>query len=145
MKIVIIGCGRTKLTEQAAARDLYTGNLFCARRQYAEQSKCRWWIVSAHHGLVHPITYLSPYDVELRDLKPIDRAAWALQVVACLLDNLEDDTKPSQIAAELHMGADYAEPLLRVLRAIGARDSVWPLKGMAIGEQLAWYKRRAEA
>jgi hypothetical protein len=137
-RLILIGCGKTKANEACGARDLYTGSLFSARRAYAERTGCPWWIVSAKHGLVAPDDWLSPYDMTIADLKPVDRAAWALAVVASILDNLGDDTELRRVVVELHMGAAYADPLMGVILAVGMTHS-WPVQSMGIGEQRAWY------
>lgn len=141
-RIVLIGCGKTKRAEKSAARDLYTGSLFRARRDYAEATGDRWYVVSARFGLVPPDAVVLPYDTTLADLCEPDRAAWALGVVSALLDGLPDDAKLGDITLELHAGAAYAKPLIAVARAVGLTAS-WPVQGLGIGEQLALYARAA--
>jgi hypothetical protein len=144
-RIVLIGCGQRKRSERAPARELYTGPLFADRLAYADASRRPFWIVSARHGLIAPGVVLEPYDLTVRDLSPVDAAAWSLGVVRALLDELSDTCDLSRLTVELHMGADYAEPLRQILPAIGINYS-WPVRGLSQGEQRAWYaaqRRRA--
>lgn len=136
--IVIIGCGKAKLATKAPARDLYTGSLFATRRRYAESRASLWFVVSAKHGLLSPDEVISPYDQVLSDLLEVDRAAWAVGVVGQLLDELDDHVRLRDVAVEIHSGTDYADPLHDVMVAVGMRP-VLPLRGLGIGEQLAWY------
>lgn len=143
-RILLIGCGKSKAAEECAAADLYTGNLFAARRAYAERAGHPWWIVSAGHGLVDPDQLLRPYEARLAGEPEVERAAWALTVAHQLLDEFEDDVRLREVVVELHAGADYAEPLRYVLAAIGV-EVVCPVEGLGIGEQLAWYREALAA
>lgn len=142
--IGLVGCGSAKLRRPAPARDLYTGALFRKSRAYVEATCERWFVLSAKHGLVYPEQVLEPYDVRLGRVLPREpeRSAqpiwqWA-QMVA------------DQLAVAL---ADTPVPVLTVLageqyRTILRRCS-WeasePMKGLGIGEQLAWLNRELAA
>lgn len=143
-KIIWIGCGKAKAVVPCAAAELYTGSLFRVRCMYAEQSGWPWWIVSAKYGLLAPDVPVSPYDLRLRDLPEVDRAAWYLGTVGMLLDEMNDTTRLREVHVELHIGADYAERLSEVLLAAGLNYS-WPLKGFSQGEQMRWYKQKRES
>ena len=134
----LIGCGKKKRAERVAARDLYTGPLFRARREYAEATGAPWYVVSAKYGLLSPDQGVGPYDLTIKDLCEPDRAAWALCTIRAVLDDLTDDTHLREVILEVHAGADYAEPLVEVARAAGFSTD-WPVQGLGIGEQRAWY------
>jgi hypothetical protein len=138
-RIVLIGCGKSKAAAKAPARLLYTGPLFCDRRHYAEASGCRWFVVSALYGILEPDDVRAPYDRTVSHLSPIDRAAWAIGTAAGLIDKLDDNANPRGIVVELHLGAEYAEPLRDVLIAAGF-NTAWPVRHLGIGEQRAWYR-----
>lgn len=144
MRVLLTGCGKAKAPGPTWAELLYTGSLARARASYARASGLRWWILSAKLGLLDPNQFVAPYDQTLSDLAPIDRSAWALGVAQALLDELEDDDDPRELVVEIHAGAAYVKQLGPVLEAIGARVEL-PLKGLGIGEQLAWYKQQREA
>lgn len=139
-RLVIVGCGKGKNPSDAAAQDIYTGNLFRARRAYAEASGAPWLIASARYGLLHPERWIAPYDLTIRQLCAPDRAAWALTCVLDVVSGLPDISSPRGITVELHMGADYAEVLRDTLKAVGFGVD-WTTQGKGIGEQLALYKR----
>ncbi len=156
--IVLIGCGKAKRRQGTEAADLYTGALFTDRLAYAEARALEEerWIVSAKHGLVGFEEWVEPYDLTIDDLDPVARAAFYPAVVISLLEALWPDTgdagagtyhgvRIAEVRIELHMGADYAEPLLEVLRAIGFRAVSWPVRGLGIGEQRAWYANALRA
>lgn len=146
-KTILIGCGKTKRAERTVAKDLYTGSLFRARRNYAEKSGCEWRIISAARGVLHPDELIEPYDTKMSDLSFLDRVAWPLAVTSNLIDYMEDwavtDARGlREVVIEIHAGADYAERLKDVIIAAGMQ-AIWPMKGLSQGEQMKWYADRA--
>ena len=149
-RILLIGCGKSKLTHAAQARDLYTGPLFRARRAFAEASGCPWFIVSAKYHLLHPETLIEPYDCRLNSQRATN-AGWGVTTLGKLADWVRASgfvPDPKFCELEIHAGAHYA---LGILEA-GARfphdanDFTmmrWPFrdKSMGIGKQLAWYRQ----
>jgi hypothetical protein len=136
--LLLVGCGKAKADEPTRAADLYTGSLFKSRLAYVQARGGPWWIVSARHGLVSPDQVVFPYDLTLPSLPDLDRAAWALQVVAAALDQVPDGTRIGDVWLELHMGFAYADPLRRVAAAVGANVSC-PVQGLRVGEQRQYY------
>lgn len=128
--IGLVGCAATKLSRPAPARDLYTSQLFRKAAQYAEANSDRWYILSALHGLVSPDTVLHPYDVRLGTRTGPPIWDWA-QMVADQLDA----RLALVLDAELLVlaGTQYRT----VLRLVDYPARV-PMKGMGIGEQLAY-------
>jgi hypothetical protein len=136
MRVGLVGCVATKRSEPAAARDLYTSPLFAGRRATVERSCDTWFILSAMHGLVEPEQVLAPYDLALGDLSAARRRAWSRGVLANLSSKLGD---LGEHTFEIHAGAAYVEYGLSAgLREAGA-EVEWPLAGLGLGEQLAWY------
>ncbi len=84
MKIALVSCVKTKRTEATHARDLYTSPLFRGLRRYAESHADRWYILSAKHGLLDPLTIVDPYEQTLNRLSKEQRTAWAESVKADL-------------------------------------------------------------
>lgn len=101
-------------------------------------------MVSAQYGLVHPGQVIQPYDLTVSQFCEPDRAAWALGTVMGVLDELEDNTRLREVVLELHMGADYAEPLVAVAQAVGLSWD-WPVQALGIGEQRKWYRERTKS
>lgn len=133
--VVLVGCVKTKQTQPAPARELFTSPLFARRASYAESSGLRWFILSAKHALVAPEDWLAPYDVYLADQSPSYRSAWGAWVVerlAWLVGPLAGRR------LEVHAGAAYVEPLRAPAAEHGAHIET-PLAGLGVGAQLAWY------
>jgi hypothetical protein len=80
-----------------------------------------------------------PYDVRLSGLEWPQRHALAEQVA----DDLKERLGPLDDATfEVHAGDEYTRMLTIGLRPYGAHLQN-PLRGLRIGEQLAWYGRRS--
>ena len=86
-------------------------------------------------------------------MTPADVAAWHVGVAQRLIEELwepfnlkesDDFLKPSELTIEIHAGADYCHPLTEILAAVGIKVEL-PLKGLGIGEQLAWYGKQVTA
>lgn len=137
--MILIGCGKSKRREASTAGELYTGGLFAARREYAERCTEHWYILSAKFGVIHPSVVVSPYDCTIRQKPQIDQVAWCAGVISQICDLLPDNCRPRDCKIEVHAGEDYADPLVTVLCNFGFRAE-WPVRGLGIGEQLAWYK-----
>ena len=118
------------------ARELYVSPLFRAARAYAEREygPGRWLILSALHGLVDPDALLDPYDLSLRQLSAREREAWGNRVAVELTDRF-----PAGTVLWFHAGTLYRDAIARVV----AHQVRFPLAGLGIGEQLAWYRRHA--
>lgn len=130
--IVLIPCCGEKLTHDAPARDLYPSPLFKKARDKAEASGCRWFVLSALHGLVDPDQTIAPYDLTLSKMTADQRQGWGWMVFQQLLNlGLTGESFLSLC------GDKYTAPLLETGLAIGQ-----PLKGKGIGEQLAFLSRR---
>jgi hypothetical protein len=136
LHIGLVACSRTKLSRPAPARELYVSPLFRAARAYAERhyGPGRWLILSALHGLVDPETVLAPYDLNLRQLSDREREAWGNRVAVELTDRF-----PAGTVLWFHAGALYRDTIASVV----PHQVRFPLTGLAIGQQLAWYRRHA--
>lgn len=146
--LVIVGCGKAKLGHPAAAKDLYTGNLFQASRRYAEAFGSYWVIASAKHGIVDPDTILTPYDQRLDGSGRDVLDAWGYVCQSCLtmvyrrmgieieMGRWIDAPQVTILAGEF-----YASQLIRTtfLRSYPVST---PLAGMQIGQRLQWLNRQ---
>lgn len=140
--IGLVGCASAKLSRPAPARDLYTSPLFRKASAYAEATCVRWYVLSAKHGLIHPDEVVEPYNVKLgratRDPEtnapPIHQ--WAQRVCEHLAEALQDVADPHLVVLA---GEQY--------RTILYQDMPWPydvpMKGLGLGEQLAWLNGQA--
>jgi hypothetical protein len=138
-RIVLIGCGKLKLAEACAAKDLYVGRLFIARRDYAERSGHPWLIISARHGLVNPDHILHPYNKTM----PTQRHAlerWAEKFKAQYLQLIRAGAEP--VTLEVHAGADYVVGVRLAMFLFPIVTIEHPIFGMGIGEQISFYNSR---
>ena len=132
----LVSCVRRKSPAAAAAKDLYTSDWFHKAREYVERTGQPWSILSAEHGLLHPDTILEPYDKTLRTM-PIDqRRAWAQRVLVDIERRLGDAESVVLLTSRRYR--EFLEPALRER----GFDVHVPMKGLRIGEQLAWLKRQ---
>ena len=74
----LVSCSKSKLTEAAPARELYSPSyVFSRSAQYVEAHCDEWFVLSAKHGLVHPDTVVEPYDETLSGAPKAVRDEWA--------------------------------------------------------------------
>jgi hypothetical protein len=122
----LVSCVSEKLSCAAPARDLYRSQWFAFARAAVERE---WWaILSAKHGLLWPDAVVEPYDESLATRSSAERKLWAGSVLARI---------PSARRYVLWAGSTYAEFLAEPLLA----DV--PMRGLGIGQQLAYLKARA--
>jgi hypothetical protein len=141
-RVGLVGCVKEKLGRAAPAETLYISDLFCKRAAHVKESCDEWVILSAKHGVVDPQQELAPYDTTLRRAPTRERREWSGRV----LMQLEERYGPlAGITFEVHAGHEYwGFGLSEGLQARGARFE-YPVAGLRIGEQLAWYSRRGRA
>lgn len=142
VRIGLVGCASMKLKRPAPARDLYTSPLFRKASAHAEATCDRWYVLSAKHGLVHPDEVVEPYNVKLgrstrdpaTDAPPIHQ--WAQRVREQLRQEMPTDEEAHLVVLA---GEQY--------RTILYKDCPWtydvPMKGLGLGEQLAWLNEQA--
>lgn len=134
-RILLVSCGKAKLSKPAAAKDLYGSPRFRKARAYAEQVGDAWFILSAEHGLVAPDEWLAPYERYLPDTPREYRRAWGEWVVArlALLEGRLDRS-----VVEMHAAEAYVQPIASSLERLGARIER-PLQGVTAGRWQSWY------
>jgi hypothetical protein len=121
----LVSCVSMKRSTPSCAEDLYVSPWFKAARRHVSREP--WAILSARHGLLRPDQVIEPYDDTLSGRRSIDRRAWAASVLR---------TIPPARRYVIWAGAAYAEHLAPSLNA------ELPLRGLGIGEQLAWFNAR---
>lgn len=134
MKIALIGCSASKLAVASPARDLYTGQLFRKAREWAEANCDQWFILSALYGLLEPDREVETYDVSMSNRKGT-RNGWGVRVVNKLTELGLYKKYHALHEFVVLAGAVYAEPL----KYAGLEKLTLPLKGLGIGQQLAWF------
>ena len=117
-RIAILGCGAKKASARRLARELYTGPLFRAARDYIEAAGLPYAILSARWGLVAPWASLEPYDLTVKEQRrhmgDEDWRIWCHAQGSALLHQLELGIFgrlcgwPAAFRLEVHAGAEYA-------------------------------------
>lgn len=138
-EIGLVSCVKTKRSEPATPKNLYTSSYFEKMRSYAEQYHDDWWILSAKHGLLDPDGELiEPYDETLSGARVATKREWA-EKVTHQLD--EQGLLSENVTLVFHAGKDYYGELLPRIEDTGVTIEI-PTEGLAIGEKQAWYKER---
>lgn len=148
----LVGCSKKKNSANpfeplTPARDLYCSDLFHKRVRHIESRNLPWFIVSAKSGCINPCTPLRVYDHTMLDKDQIDVSAWHVVAASQLIDLLYFDwdiRDLRKVAVEFHAGNGYCEPLASILKLLGV-EVVFPVKGLGIGEQLAYYSKEVIA
>lgn len=148
--LALIGCSKSKRHtlpgEFVKARDLYTGDLFRRRVEYAETRGIAWVVLSGSGALLCPNAPVRNYDRTLADMTAIERASWHAEICYQVIDQVEQMGchRPSDATIQLHAGRLYCEPLQQLLEALGV-SVVRPLQGLGIGKQKSYYLDQALA
>ena len=138
LKIGLVGCSKTKVGYAAPAREFYQGTLFKKASNYCQQTYDKWFILSAKYGLLEPDRIIKPYDTTLNNMKSNDIDWWAANTAL-------DLEQYYGAVFYLHAGKKYQTVCKHIAKPrIGKPESkfIFPLKGLGIGHQLAWYKER---
>ncbi len=126
--VYLLACVSRKLSFPAPARDLYCSDWFRKAQAYAQEHGA-WMVLSAKHGLIAHDEVIAPYEMTLNSMGASERRTWSDRVIASIKREVEDD-RPLVILA----GQRYREHLVA-----WAPDRISvPMKGLAIGQQLAW-------
>lgn len=136
-RVGLIGCVGQKQSSKSRAKELYTSDLFVKAKRYSEKHYDKWLILSAKYHLVEPETYIEPYDETLNDKTTVERREWSKAVSDQIADKFPDS---KAVKLYFHAGVKYREFLIPLLIEAGYSCEV-PLKGLRIGEQLAWYNK----
>lgn len=133
MKIGLISCTKRKRQHPCKAKEMYRLSvLFRKAWNYAETHYDKTFILSAKYGLLDPENIIESYNETLNNMKKIDRIRWTSKVY----DQLKPLLKEGDVVY-FHAGKKYREPLAIWLGNL-CKVKI-PLKGLGIGQQLAWY------
>ena len=162
-RIGLVGCGKSKLSRPAPAKDLYIGPLFRLSRAWVERFCDEWGILSAKHGLVMPNQVVEPYDVSMASLDKDYRRQWTLHTNWLLYERFKDlwelvrgpvETVPMEdghlvehqpiiglrgVEFVFLAGEAYASCLSDPFDR--AYPATFPLRGMGVGKRLQWLSR----
>lgn len=142
---VLLGCGKNKSIERGGGWvpivDLYNGNHYRARLEYARALGGPHWILSAFHGLRRPDFEASWYDRTATEVNACGewRRAWNGATASGVIQG----SKPGDTIIVL-AGAEYVKHWRGRVEEAG-RLVKTPLAGMGIGQQLAWLAAQRDA
>lgn len=133
--IVLISCVSQKLPHKAKARDLYVSTLFKLNLKYANSLRPNEiYVLSAKHGLLELDREIEPYEQTLNNLRASEIKEWANNV----LQQLRSIASLEEAEFIFLAGDKYRKYLLPHIK-----NSVVPLQGLRIGEQLQRLKELA--
>ena len=132
-----MACAKRKLSQPAAARDLYIFPLFGKSRNWAERNCEQWYILSAKYGLVRPSRRLAPYEKTLNAMNRQEKEEWARNVFRQM--KKAGIIKPGVQFVWL-AGQSYKGNLSFLLSSFAQHD---PMKGLRMGERLQWLSKRS--
>lgn len=132
MKVVFIGCVKTKEDHKCEAQDLYISPLFEKSFAYAKQlteKEGTIYILSAKYHLLPLEKVISPYDLTLNEMSSDEKKEWSDKVIQmCEKEGIKQDDEIVFLCGENYMHylkeyfTNYSEPLA----------------GLALGETLHW-------
>lgn len=108
--------------------------------KYAEDTYDAWFILSAKNHLLDPNYVIEPYDANLSEFSQAQRLKWASRVCEQITSKYPN---PSRCKLYFHTGESYRRELIDLLRRKHYICTV-PLKGLRIGEQIAWYSKSGQ-
>ena len=138
----------------APAKELYTGQLFQASRRWAEESTDAYFIASAKHLVIEPDTVIEPYDQKMTDLSVEDQRWRARQIESQFhrfwVDYCEFAKGPNGFTVATHKprvvllaSQAYLRGFYdRALNGVNLYEFEDPLRGLGIGQRLAWFKNQ---
>lgn len=137
--VVLVSCVGEKLQNEALAQDLYRSAWFKKARRYAEATGDSWYVLSAEHHLLEPTTKIHPYETTLNRMNTAAREAWASTVLEQIRTRIDLASRVVILA-----GTKYRERIVPVIESWGYLVEV-PMKGLGIGQQLAWLDENSPA
>ena len=134
-RVALISCSSQKSPGRHAAQDLYCSPLFKKSLAWARRNARHVFILSALHGLVELEQQLDCYDQPLGGSGE-ERRRWALDVSNALERRFP---APVDVEVTILAGGHYADALV-LPRGWRVTE---PLRGLQVGERLAWFNREA--
>jgi len=133
-KYVLISCVKKKLSYPAKAKNLYISSLFKKLYAYGKQlNPDAIFILSAKYGLLKSEDIINTYELTLNNMSTTQVKAWSQKVI----DKLDKCTDLQNDHFVFLAGEKYRRFLLPHIQHYEI-----PLKGLMIGQQLSWLKKR---
>lgn len=132
--VYLVSCVGKKADAPIQAADLYLSDWFIKARGYVESLGAEWYILSAEYGFLRRDQVTAPYEKTLNAMPRGARRAWAEGVARTLIAAFPPRTHFVFLA-----GDRYRADLIPLLESAGHSCAV-PMRGLGIGQQLAWLK-----
>lgn len=136
-KVGLMATARKKSDIPQPVVDFYKSPLFKKSLSYARMHYDRFYFYNAKDGFLLPNQIMEPYDVSIKTFSAREKRNWAKKVIT----GLAQYESPENAVIYLHGGFVYRKYLQPELQKHGF-EFIVPLKGMGIGEQLAWYDQQ---
>ena len=135
MRIVFIGCVKSKEDHRCEAQDMYISPLFEKSFAYAQQLQPdRIYILSAKYHLLPIDKVISPYDLTLKDMDADERREWGVCISMMEKEGISPNDEAIFLCGEL-----YIENIRDWFS-----NPIEPLKGLPLGESLHWLDENTE-
>ena len=133
--IILLMCGKNKLSHKAKARDLYTSHRFQKSIEYAKTltDYSNIYVLSAKHGLLGLEQEILPYDISIYEMSVQEKKTWADMV----FDSLNKVTNIKQDKYIFLTDDDYSENIILFLNNIEL-----PLKDIPQDKHIDYFKEK---
>ena len=142
MKIVLISCSAKKQKHCSPAKDMYISRLFKGAYKYAKKLNAdKIFILSAKRKLLEETDWIKPYDESLIKKSKGERQNWAKDIFNSLIEKGVDLQSDKFVFLA---GVKYREFIIEYINNEHVKHKAnicIPLKGLRIGEQLAFYNK----
>lgn len=138
LTVAVINCGAEKCSSSKKAKDLYTGSLFVASRQYVESNYDSYIILSAKYHMCLPNDILQPYELYLGHLSKADKKVWN-EITAQEMAQ----TFPVGTVFDFYTSKMYQEGLIPILRSLGYTCNT-NLNNLGMGYKIQWFQQHTK-
>ena len=130
--IVLLMCGKNKLSQKAKVKDLYTSPRFQRSIQYAKTitNYSNIYVLSAKYGILELEQEIAPYDKSIYDMSITEKDEWAKMVISKLKTKVDIDNSNFIFLTDDF----YSEYLCKYLSHFEL-----PLDGLNQNEHLSWF------
>lgn len=133
-RVVLVSCGKKKVSGRVPAKDLYTSPVFKAMRGYAEKHADLWFIISSRYGIISPSDVVYSYEVAIEDMNSEEKLKWTSKVYEQLKKLL-----PRGADVVILAGKSYREDIIPFLKERGFSVDV-PMEHVKQGKRLGWLR-----
>lgn len=135
-RVALVSCVGKKKAVISPAFELYKSDWFLKADRYTQGKYDKRFVLSALHGLIDEDSRIEPYEKTLNTMPSSERRQWTDKVFCQILEAL-----PQGAAIDVYAGSKYREKLVPMLEDAGYTVKL-PLKGLGIGQQLAWFDKQ---